>query len=161
MLMKRWFYEYKASYFMLDCKGIGNTLFDVLTAETYDSEIGEIYPAWTVCKDKALQITSDTVMNDKITRTLDSDALEVIIPYVGTSELNSQMHLWLRKTLRDEKIDLLKDDGEMKAIIEEKDPKFILKSSEEKALTMLPFLETRYTINEAISLEVKFLDSGF
>ena len=71
------------------------------------------------------------------------------------------MHLLLRKTLRDEKIDLLKDDGEMKAIIEEKDPKFILKSSEEKALTMLPFLETRYTINEAISLEVKFLDSGF
>ena len=161
MYMKRWFYEYKADYFMLDTKGVGNTIFDLLTVETYDNETGEIYPAWTVCKDKALQITSDTVMTDKVTRTLDSNAVEVVIPYAGTSELNSQMHLLLRKTLRDEKIDLLKDDGEMKAIIEEKDPKFILKSSEEKALTMLPFLETRYTINEAISLEVKFLDSGF
>ena len=161
MYMKRWFYEYKATYFMQDTKGIGNTIFDLLTVETYDNETGEIYPAWTVCKDKALQITSDTVMTDKVTRTLDSNAVEVVIPYAGTSELNSQMHLLLRKTLRDEKIDLLKDDGEMKAIIEEKDPKFILKSSEEKALTMLPFLETRYTINEAISLEVKFLDSGF
>lgn len=161
MYMKRWFYEYKATYFMQDTKGIGNTIFDLLTVETYDNETGEIYPAWTVCKDKALQITSDTVMTDKVIRTLDSNAVEVVIPYAGTSELNSQMHLLLRKTLRDEKIDLLKDDGEMKAIIEEKDPKFILKSSEEKALTMLPFLETRYTINEAISLEVKFLDSGF
>lgn len=160
MYMKRYFYEYQAQYLIQDTKGIGQGVYDLLTTETYDNEYGIMYPAWTVCRDKELQITSDTVMNDKIQRTISTEAEEVVIPFAGTSELNSQMHLALRKSLKDKNISFLKDESEMSAKLEEEDPKFVLKSAEEKANIMLPFLETKYLINEAISLEVKFLDNG-
>lgn len=160
ILMKRYFYEYQANYFMLDTKGIGNVIFDLLTVETQDVETYNTYPAWTVCRDKDLQISSDTVINDKLTRTIETDALDIIIPFAGTAELNSQMHLALRKSLRDKLIYFLKDDGEMQAKIEDKDPTFTTKSADYKAEIMLPFVQTRYMINESISLEMKINENG-
>lgn len=139
---------------------VGQGIFDALTVDTEDFEYGTIYPAWTVNIDKDLQISSDNVIADKIQRTLSQNAQEVIIPYAGTSELNSQMHLALRKALKDKIISFLKDDSEMKVKFEDEDPTFVTKSSEYKAQRMIPFVETKYMINEAISLEVKFLDSG-
>lgn len=43
---------------------------------------------------------------------------------------------------------------------ENADPKFILKSAEEKAQIFLPYVETRLTTNEAVSLEVKVTETG-
>ncbi len=117
VLMKRLFYDYKCTYFIVDTKGVGYSLFDILTIETEDTEFGKTYPAWTVCLDKKLQISSDTVINDKIERTISDEAKDVIIPYAGTSELNGQMHLAMRKTLKDENIAFLKDSSEMEGII--------------------------------------------
>lgn len=160
LYMKRWFYEYKANYFMIDTKGVGNVIYDLLTVETEDREFNTIYPAWTTCLDKTLQISSDKVINDKITRTMTQDAEEVIIPYAGTAELNSQMHLTLRKSLRDKNISLLKDDSEMQSLFEDRDSSYILKSSEEKARNIDPYTQTRITINEAVSLEATFTETG-
>ena len=86
--------------------------------------------------------------------------MEVVIPYAGTSELNSQMHLLLRKALKDQTISFLKDDSEMQYKIEDTDPTFITKSSEEKAFIINPFLQTRLMINESVALEVKFMENG-
>lgn len=160
LYMKRWFYEYKADYFMIDTKGVGNVIYDLLTVGTEDKEFNTVYPAWTACLDKSLQISSDKVINDKITRTMTQDAEEVIIPYAGTAELNSQMHLTLRKSLRDKNISLLKDDAEMQSLFEDRDSSYILKSSEEKARNIDPYVQTRITINEAVSLEASFTETG-
>jgi hypothetical protein len=160
VLMKRYFYEYKCSYFVVDTKGIGNVIFDILTTETFDVDFGVTYPAWTVNVDKELQISSDTVINDKITRTMSNDAKDVIIPFAGTAELNSIMHLTTRKALKDGNVCLLIDDYDKKAELEDKDPMFIMKSSEEKADILIPYVQTRYMINEAVALEVKFTDTG-
>lgn len=160
MLIKRYFTEYQAEYLILDVKGVGGGLYDALTVETFDSEFGITYPAWTVCKDKNLQISSDSVMNDKIQRTLSQDAEEVIIPFAGTAELNTQIHIALRKALRDKTISFLKDDSEIKVILEDKDPKFVTKSATERANILLPFLQTRYLINETISLDTTFTENG-
>ena len=116
VLLKRMFYEYKCSYFVYDTTGVGNALYDSLTIETYDEERSVTYPAWNVCTDKKLQIVSDNVLNDKINRTITSNGEEVIIPIVGTSTLNSEMFLALRKNLQDGVIDFLKDDTEMELI---------------------------------------------
>ena len=137
-----------------------NTLYQVRNMKRYFYEYKYSRRNYFINIFIDLQISSDTVINDKIQRTISSDAKEVIIPYAGTSDLNSQMHLALRKALKDENISLLKDDSEMKVKIEDSDPKFILKSSEEKAEIMLPFIQTKYMINEAISLEVKMMDNG-
>lgn len=160
LLMKRYYEEYRADYFVLDTKGVGNVIYDMLTEEIKDSEFGLTYSAWTVNTDKSLQLSSDIVIGDKISRTNSYNAKDVIIPFAGTSELNSNMHLTLRKTLRDGDISLLKDDTEMKAKIEDKDKTFFMKSEDEKSKTLLPFLQTKYMINEAISLETKFMDGG-
>ena len=96
----------------MDSKGIGNVIFDMLTIPTEDEELGVIYPAWTVCNDKKLQISSDTVINDKINRTITSNAEEVIIPIAGNAEINSNMHLTLQTSLKNKEIHLLIDDDE-------------------------------------------------
>lgn len=160
VMIKRLFYDYKCTYFVMDATGLGNVFFDLLTTETYDNERDITYPAWTVCRDKILQISSDRVMNDKINRTMDSNAEEVIIPINGTSEINSDMHLAMRKNLKDNIISFLKDDSEMELLFQEKDSKWILKPSEKKAYDLTPFVETRYAINEAITLTTEFKDKG-
>lgn len=135
---------------------IGNVIFDLLTTETFDEERGVTYPAWTVCKDKKLQISSDTVVNDKILRTLSANAEEVIIPITGTPEINSNMHLSMQKALRDKSIEMLIDDSEIEYKIQTDNPKWVTYSSEEKARFLMPFLETRYTINESVSLNTEY-----
>jgi hypothetical protein len=160
VLMKRYFYEYRCSYFVVDTKGVGNVIFDILTTPTFDEEFGITYPAWTANTDKELQISSDTVINDKIVRTMSNDAKDVIIPFAGTAELNSMMHLTTRKALKDGTVSLLIDDYDKKANLEDKDPTFIMKSAEEKADILIPYVQTRYMINEAVALEVKFTDTG-
>lgn len=160
ILMKRLFYEYHAHYFVQDSKGIGNTIFDMLTVETFDNQFGITYPAWTTNTNKELQISSDTVITDKVERTMSNDAKDVIIPFAGTAELNSSMHLITRKTLKDGNVGLLIDDYNKKAQLEDKDPTFIMKSAEEKTDILIPFVQTRYMINEAVALEVKFTETG-
>lgn len=158
--IKRLFYDYQCSYCIIDTKGVGNAIFDILTVETEDLEFNEIYPAWTVCLERQLQISSNTVIDDKISRTQDMNAKPVIIPYAGTADLNSQMHLLMRKTLKDGDISFLKDSSEMENILQEKDKKWLLKTAEEKANLILPFENTKFLINEAVSLEVKFTEGG-
>lgn len=160
ILMKRLFYEYHAQYFVQDTKGIGNAIFDMLTIETFDNQFGITYPAWTTNTDKELQLSSDNVINDKIERTMSKDAQAVIVPYAGTAELNSIMHIITRKTLKDGNVCLLIDDYNKKAKLEDADPTFIMKSAEEKADVLIPFIQTRYMINEAVALEVKFSEAG-
>ena len=160
VLIKRYFYEYKCKYFVQDTKGVGNTIYDMLTTETFDEEFGVTYPAWTVCTDKELQISSDNVINDKITRTMSNNAQEVIIPFAGTAEINSLMHLTTRKMLKDGTVNLLMDDYDKKAKLEDKDPTFIMKSAEEKADILIPFVQTRFMVNEAVALEVKLTETN-
>lgn len=160
VLIKRYFYEYKCKYFVQDTKGVGNTIYDMLTTETFDEEFGVTYPAWTVCTDKELQISSDNVINDKITRTMSNNAQEVIIPFAGTAEINSLMHLTTRKMLKDGTVNLLMDDYDKKAKLEDKDSTFIMKSAEEKADILIPFVQTRFMVNEAVALEVKLTETN-
>ena len=160
IMIKRLFYEYHCSYFVQDSKGIGNVLYDLLTVPTYDKLYDTTYPAWTANTIPELQISSDTVINDKVIRTMSNDAVSVIIPFAGTAELNSNGHLALRKALKDKQIDLLMDDYEKKGELEDKNPRYILKDSEEKTKILLPFVQTRFLINEAVALEVKFTETG-
>ena len=154
-LIKRLFYEYHCSYFVMDSKGVGNVFFDMLTVPTYDADRGVTYPAWTVCTDKKLQISSDTVIKDKLNKTISGDAESVIIPIAGTPEINTSMHLSARKCLRDGKIELLRDDMEMEYKMSDINPKWVTLSSEERKDFLLPFTETHFMINEAISLNAE------
>lgn len=155
VLMKRLFYEYKATYFIMDSKGLGNVFFDILTCETYDEEYNITYPAWTICRDKNLQISSDSVVNDKITRTLSNDAIDVIVPIAGTPDINSQMHYSVKKSLKDEVMEFLRDDTDMEAIFTDICDGWLLKTPEQRAEILAPYLRTRCLINETVALDVE------
>ena len=139
---------------------IGNVLFDLLTQETYDDQINKTYPAWTVNNDSMLQIVSSAVQNDKIQRTISDKAEEVIVPIVGTASLNTEMHLALRKNLRENKIKFLIDDADAQAYLEKQDELWVTKSSEYRAEKILPYLKTRFMINESVSVEAEIKDNG-
>lgn len=155
-LIKRFFYEYKCQYYVMDSKGIGNVIFDYLTVPTEDDELGVTYPAWTVCNDKKLQISSDTVINDKIYRTITPNAEEVIIPIAGTSEINSNMHLTLQTSLKNKDIHLLIDDDEFEYKESIDNPRWSILTSEKRTLLKLPYLETRFMINESVTLNTEY-----
>ena len=155
-LIKRLFYEYQCQYYVMDSKGIGNVLFDYLTVPTEDTEVGIVYPAWTVCSDKKLQISSDIVVNDKIKRTITPNAEEVIIPIAGNAEINSNMHLTLQTSLKNKDIHLLIDDDEFEYKESTENHKWSILSSEKKALLKLPYLETRFMINESVTLNTEY-----
>lgn len=160
LTMKRLFYDYRCHYMVMDSKGMGNVTFDLLTIETFDPMLNVTYPAWTVNVDPTLQISSDTVVNDKIARTMSKNAQEVIVPFAGTAELNSNGHLFLRKALKNGELSLLIDEHDKRAELENKDVNYFTRDAEEKARELLPYLQTRFMINEAVSLEVKFTETG-
>lgn len=159
-LLKRAFYEYRATYLAIDMRGVGISLADSLGQETYDDEYGIYYPPIRVVRDRNIIMCSDAVLDEKIQREISEDGEEVVIPIVATSQSNHDMHLAFRKALKDGSIMFLKDDTDMKNLLEDKDPYFITKSAEEKANILMPYLETKFMVNESIALEKKILDSG-
>lgn len=159
-LLKRAYYEYRAHFLGIDARGVGSPLLDTLGQEIYDEEYGIMYPPIRVIRDRSISMCSDIVLDEKIQREITSEGEEVIIPIVATAQSNHEMHLAFRKALKDGNIKFLKDNNDMKSLLEDKDPYFITKSAEEKAKILMPYLETKFMINESISLETKFLDSG-
>lgn len=160
LFLKRLFYEYKANYIALDVAGQGRGIFDVLSTETYDSELDVTYPAWNLADDPDLQISTDTVVDDIRKRAFTQDGEQVVIPISGNATLNTSFHLSARKNLKNGLVRLLKDDSEMKLWYEDKDKDWLFKSAEEKTKILLPFLQTRFMINEAISLDTVFTETG-
>ena len=160
IIAKRLFYEYKAKYFVIDSKGVGSAMYDLFTVETYDPEYNKTYPAWTVNTESMLQLSSDTTIKDKATRAISNEAESVLIPFTGTSERNSEAHLSVKKSIGNKTLRLLIDDGEKESILTDKEAKFVTLNSEEKARQLIPFVETRYMINEAVSLSAKITDKG-
>ena len=156
---KRFFYDYKCSYFIFDSTGIGNVCYDILTQETEDKERGVTYPAWTVCRDNELQIVSDTVQNDKIQRTINDNAEEVMIPIVGEAKLNTTLHLSLRRNLKEGTIKFLIDDDDAK-INFENDPYWVTYESEDRYRMLAPYLQTRFMINESVSVEADIKENN-
>lgn len=160
MTMKRLFYDYECDYFVMDSQGVGNAIFDIFTMPTDDFDFGRTveggnpYPAWDLNKEKILQISSDSVIAEKSGRAISLNGEEVMIPVSGSTDINSQMHYSVWMALRNEKLLLLRDKSEIESILNEKDPKFFMKSAEEKADILIPHYETDLMINETIALNV-------
>lgn len=160
IIAKRLFYEYKAKYFIIDSKGIGSAMYDLFTTETFDPEYNKTYPAWTVNSEPLLQLSSDSVIKEKANRAISSETEDVIVPFTGTSERNSEAHLSVKKSIGSKTLKLLIDDGEKESFLVDKEAKFVTLNSEEKARQLIPFVETRFMINEAVSLTAKITDKG-
>lgn len=144
--------DFNASYFVYDAKGIGVSITDVMMAKTRTDET--IYDAWTVNTDKTLMMCSQTVLEEKVARTIESDSLDVMIPVVSTSDSNSKNHYNLWSYLRNKKLELLKDKYTKEYELQDEMPTFITKDSAEKAEILLPYQQTDLLINESCNLDI-------
>lgn len=162
VLAKRLFYEYKAHFFIMDTKGVGVTMYDLFLQETYDEDRDITYPAWNLCSDRKLQIASETVLSEKRERfnilnpnIREEDVDRVIIPFTGNPTLNSDICKSLRIALRNQDISFLKDETDMENKWDMENPNYTTLSAEEKVKMKMPFLETRFMINESITLSAE------
>ena len=158
-MIKRLYYDYECEYMVYDTQGVGNAIYDLMTDETEDPEFGRTqsqgnpYPAWNINQDKHLQLCSDNVISEKLVKAM-QEGENVMIPFAGVSTSNSDMHYAMWNTMRDKKLVLLKNRSEMESILMDKNPKFIMKSAEDKVNILLPNIETDLLINETIDLIV-------
>lgn len=116
-----------------------------------DSENGWNNHGFTVCLENDLHVVPQAKLEDLKLRTVDPQAVPCIIPIVGLDTLNSTMWLDLQKKLIDCEIEFLMDDLDFSQEMDE-DNEYIFLSTEERAKTRLPYLQTTYLINEAVNL---------
>ncbi len=154
------FWDYQCDYIVLDLRNGGETNYNYLTKEWKHPERDE--NSWnshgfTVVRDINLNVVPQGKIDDLIIRTVDPQAIQCIIPIVGTSELNSLMWLDMQKKLNDNEIDFLIEDIDFEQKFEETKEYFSM-TIEEKTDIRLPYTQTMLLINEAVNLSQEWKD---
>lgn len=138
--IKQLFIDYECSYIVLDTKGVGYGVYDMLCVQTFDSE--------RQVQQKAYKSFNNEEHAD---RCIDSTAEAVIFSIVGSPNFNSRIASDLKNDLISKKIKTLVDESTGKAILEEIEGYNEL-TIEEKVLLNLPYVQIRKMINECVNL---------
>ncbi len=146
LIIRRLYEEYRCDYIVLDTRGVGLGVYDVLVRDITDPDSGEIYPALSCCNNPEMAA-----------RCTDRNAEKVIWAINASTRFNSDCAVLLREGFKSGKIRLLATeyDGEvlMKSI-----KGFNSLSSEDQTKFTLPYINTTLLISELINL--KYDDSG-
>ena len=154
------FWDYQCDYIALDLRNGGETNYNYLTKEWINPErnSSDWNPhGFTVVRDINLNVVPQGKIDDLISRTIDPQAIQCIIPIVGTSELNSLMWLDMQKKLNDNQIDFLIEDIAFEQRFEE-NKNYYSMTIEEKTEIRLPYVQTMLLINEAVNLSQEWKD---
>lgn len=139
LTIRKLFAEYDCDYIVIDCKGVGYGIVDLLMRDQYDPQTGLTYPALASCND---------LMADRN----QPGAAKVLWPVAGSSNFNSECALALRESFR---------NGGMRLLISDYDCEDeLLKLQGYSKLDpdiqtqmKLPYLQTSLLINELVKLE--------
>ena len=135
----------------------GEVLFNRMGMPLDQNEmIGIPYLNGLTVSDKLMyQVVTDAKFNDLIQRTIDKNAIPCIIPFIGSTELNSSAWIELRKQLDNNNIKFLIPIQERQTIIED-DGSFFKMTSEEVAQDLVPYGQTDALIQEAVNLKTEY-----
>ena len=100
-IFKRAYYDFDATYAVLDAMGIGLGVYDVLAEPTYDEERDVEYEAWSSMNDKEMR-----------KRYNDANAKQILYTVKASASLNSSIAFSLKSALNNGKIKLLVSDNE-------------------------------------------------
>lgn len=144
--IKRLFYDGQCDYIVLDCQQNGIPVLDELGEITFDAERDVHYPAMKCFNEKDLE-----------ERCGYKDAVPVIFGIRATQRLNHDIATNFKASLHSKKIQFLVTDTEGEDyLINNK--KFKMKSPEEQAKLLLPFVQTSSMQNEIINLEAEIVN---
>ena len=151
------YFDYNADYVVTDQRSGGETIFNAFTEPWVHPVRGKNWNphGFTVVNKPMYQIVTNEKMNDLKARTVDKEAIECIIPFIGSSSANSVAWVELKKNLEYNRIKFLvtMDDREHELI---ESGKYFELPTEELAEVMLPYAQTDLLVQEAINLKTEF-----
>ena len=138
--IKQLFYDFECDKIILDCAGVGMSIYDNMIRPLYDGERDEEYPPFTSYNDEKMSIRAS------------KSALPVIYSVkAGGTEFNHNLATGLRSALSDGKMKLLMNEMEGKDFL--LDGKAFAKANEEEKLRLMkPYIQTTIMINETVNL---------
>lgn len=146
--IRQLFYDFDCDYIVLDTQNAGIGVYDQLTETQYDSERGSEYEPLSCINDDRLA-----------ERCVYSNAPKVVYSIRATPQMNSEIAVSFKDSLRRNKIKLLISENESDEILRkikgyDKLPEDI------KLRFRLPYMQTSLLINEMMNLEGEITDSG-
>lgn len=133
--------EFDADYLVIDAKGVGLGVVDMLMTEQYDANTGKTYGALSCCNNKEIA-----------DRCRVANAPKKIYAINGNPEFNSQCALGLREAFKQGQIRLLVSEYDYEDIMQEI-PGFNKLAIADKVAMRLPYINTSLLVNELIDLE--------
>jgi hypothetical protein len=138
--IRQLFYEYDCDALVIDARGVGIGVLDLLMADIYDPDTGIVYGALS------------SVNPDIAERCSVKNAPKVIYPVLATAEFNSRSALGLRESFKQGAIQLLVSEDDFDEIATDIVGYGKL-SLEDKIKFKLPYMNTTLLINELVSLQ--------
>ena len=139
--------EFDADYLVIDCKGVGLGVVDLIMADLYDPNTGITYPALSCCNNKEIA-----------DRCRVPDAPKKIYAINGNSTFNSQCALGLREALKQNQVRLLVSEYDAEDLLMDI-PGYNKLSPQDKINLKIPYLNTTLLANELVELEYETKDN--
>lgn len=149
--MRELYWDLEIDYILFDSNGGGENYYNALTTPYQHPERTNWNPhGFGLCNEGDLHFISQGKLNEYAARTVDPQAIPCLIPIRATTELNSNMWKSLWKALNNGTLRLLEDELQFEKGLD--DAKYVLMTSEEKALLKNPYVQTSMLISEGINL---------
>lgn len=144
--IRKMFAEYDCDYIVIDCKGVGYGVVDLLMRDQYDPETGLTYPALASCND---------LMSDRN----QPEAPRVLWPIAASAAFNSECALALRESFRNGSIRLLISDYDCEDELV-KISGYNKLDLDIQTQVKMPYVHTSLLINELVNLEYEAKSDG-
>lgn len=142
LIVRRLFDVYKCTDLVVDCTGVGLSVFDKLVQDIVDPETGELYSALSCCNDK-----------DMAARCKVSDAPKVIWSIKGSASFNNDICILLRSGFKTGKINLLIDEVAAEDVLAKNFKGFAKMQAPEQLRYRMPYIQTTLLRTELTKLE--------
>ncbi|EPB8173047.1 terminase large subunit [Clostridium perfringens] len=139
--IRRLYDSFDCDYIVIDTQSFGLGVYDNLVTDLYDKELGKQYDALNCINDETMA-----------KRCFVQDAPKVIWSIKATPQLNSDMHMFVRDTLQQGKINFLINENECKDTLMQFKGYSDL-SVEDQTKMIKPYLQTSLLIQEMVNLE--------
>ena len=157
--LRELFEDYQADYLVDDNRSGGEVYYDYLTCELEHPQRGWDWntSGLTVVNENDLHVVQSGKVEELKSRTIDKNARKVIIPVIGTIDINSNAWKALKRSLESNMFKFLISESDKQNMLEDSGEYFDL-SADEYAKRMLPHIQTEMLIQECVNLQAEYRD---
>ena len=151
------FYDYQADYYVPDNRAGGESLYNYCTIPKEHPTRGKYWNphGFSISERTKYQVVPEAKLKDLLNRTVDTEPIRCVIPFIATPELITKCWSELRKQLEINNIKFLVDMSKREDDLIDSGEYYNL-TAEELADDKLPYGETELLIQEAVNLQAEF-----